>query len=94
MPEITWCNHKLPFNGTLLAYKYWAKSGINMINDIIKNTILIEGDIYYNNNLVVKAGFYFELFTLKCCILSEWMNKLLIWICDINNETTYFRCNE
>ncbi len=56
-----------------LACKHWAKSGIKIINVIIENSILKERNIY--NNLVFKAGFNFEMFTLKSCIPNEWMDK-------------------
>ncbi len=47
-----------------------------MIHDIIENAILKEMDIY--DNLGFKAGFIIELFTLKCCIPNDWMEKNLL----------------
>ncbi len=72
-PEIIWCNHELQFNGKPLAYRHSAKSGINMINNIIENIVLKESDSY--NNLGCKAGFSSEMFALKCCIANEWIDK-------------------
>ncbi len=46
-----------------------------MIHDIIKNIFLKERDIY--NNLGFKAGFIFEMFTLKCTYRKKGLIKQL-----------------
>ena len=64
--DIIWGNSKILFNEKPLMFSHWARSGIIHISDIIKNGILLENNIY--NSLQNKAGFIFEIQTIKSCL--------------------------
>jgi len=53
-------------------FAHWPRSGIIFINDIIKDGILLENEIY--NSLEIKSGFLFEIQTIKVCFLKGCFN--------------------
>ncbi len=72
--EIIWGNANCKFNGKALFFSHWSTCGIQYISDIITNGIVQENMIY--TRLHRKAGFFFELRTVKQAIPDEWKEKV------------------
>ena len=65
--EISWGNNKLKFNNAHLIFKHWSKQGIHCIRDTIWE------------KLVHKAGFMFEIQTMKAALPPGWHGKETGW---------------
>lgn len=71
--EIIWGNNNVLFNGKPLMFSHWSKSGIISFSDIIEDGKLMEEKIY--NALLYRAGYFFELQTIKFCFKRGYFNK-------------------
>ena len=69
--EILWGNNKLKFNNAPLTFKHWSKQGIHCISDMIKNGEIDREGI--REKLVHKAGFMFEIQTMKAALPPGWL---------------------
>ena len=72
--EIIWCNSKFQFKDSALFFKHWSQQGIAFVADLVKNGAVDSIGIF--NNLVHKAGFMFEIQTIKLSIPSAWLNEI------------------
>ena len=66
--EIIWCNSKLQFKDSPLFFKHWSQQGIAFVTDLVQNGAVDCTGIF--NKLVHKAGFMFEIQTIKSSIPS------------------------
>ena len=73
--EILWCNSLITFHGKPLCYRHWSDVGIQFISDVVQDGALREGYIY--EVLTRKAGFMFEVHTMKKSLPNEYMNREL-----------------
>ena len=65
--EIIWCNSKLQFKHSPLLFKHWSQQSIAFVTDLVKNGAVDSTGIF--NKLVHKAGFMFEIQTIKSSFL-------------------------
>ena len=72
--EIIWCNSKLQFKDSSLFFKHWSQQGIAFVTDLVQNGAVDSTGIF--NKLVHKAGFMFEIQTIKSSIHSSWLNEI------------------
>ncbi len=72
--EIIWGNAHCKFNGKTLHFPHWSKSGIQCISDIIVNGDVQDNVIY--DKLYRKAGFLFEIRTVRQAIPDEWKENV------------------
>ena len=72
--EFKWCNSKLQFKESPLFFKYWSQQGIAFVTDLVQNGAVDSTGIF--NKLVHKAGFMFEIQTIKSSIPSSWLNEI------------------
>ena len=72
--EFIWCNSKLQFKDSPLFLKYWSQQGIAFVTDLVQNGAVDSTGIF--NKLVHKAGFMFEIQTIKSSIPSSWLNEI------------------
>ncbi len=64
--EIIWFNNMIRFNGDVLNFRHWSKSGIVYISDVVKNGSIREE--YILDRLKQKAGYIFEIEKIKAGI--------------------------
>ena len=69
-----WCSSKFQFKDTPLFFKHWSQQGIAFVTDLVKNGTVDSSGIF--NKLVHKAGFMFEIQTIKSSIPSAWLNEI------------------
>ena len=74
--EIVWGNEDILFQGEPLMFAHWSKSGTICIKDIIKNGIIQQNEIYHR--LKNKAGYMFELQTIKTCFSQGCFKSLIL----------------
>ena len=72
--EIIWCNFKLQFKNSPLFIKHWSQQGIAFGTVLVKNGTVDSTGIF--NKLVHKAGFMFEIQTIKPSIPFAWLNEI------------------
>ena len=72
--EIIWCNSKFQFKDSPLFFKHWSQQGIAFVTDLVKNGTVDSSGIF--NKLVHKAGFMFEIQTIKSSIPPAWLNEI------------------
>ena len=72
--EIICGKNKLKFNNAPLTFKHWSKQGIHCISDMIKNGEIDREGI--REKLVHKAGFMFEIQTIKAALPPGWLIKI------------------
>ena len=63
MDEIIWCNDKYRFNGNILSFPHWSKSGIRYKRHLYQEGCIDEQHIF--EKLRYKAGFIFEMKTVR-----------------------------
>ena len=74
--EIIWGNEDILFQGQLLMFAHWSKSGISYIKDIIKNGKIQQNEIYHR--LKNKTGYMFEMQTIKTCFSQGCLKSLIL----------------
>ena len=72
--EFIWCNSKFQFKDSPLFFKHWSQQGIAFVTDLVKNGTVDSSGIF--NKLVHKAGFMFEIQTIKSSIPPAWLNEI------------------
>jgi exonuclease III len=82
--NILWGSHKLRFNGKPFFLKHWSQCGVKSVSDIVENAVFKEQDVY--TKLVHKAGYIFEMFTIKSCMPKEWMENA---VSNQSNDETF-----